>query len=825
MNQNIKKSNAIIYTIIAAALIVFLAIWPTGLIHQTYISKSDEMVATESGPVNVEHNLTQMFVAENDNLSAVNLYVTNDMQGETITFRLYDASYSELFNTFYVVKTGQKLPGFIHIPVGYELIKDQEYYYTIEGLSTDLYVNLEDTQESTSIVNGILAYSGEELPGYNVIIRYEYTNTFPWYLILLSALVLGGFATVFSFGVRKLYQNRIQDKEISVQRLLQFTCNPIIVVVAGVLLYLVFPGRIFGTGIVNYIFYYLGIILFAVFLLYVLNSKWTGTKPMCTMAGLKDHFTDYLQALCFAGVLWSCYEYWNGLYDIHHAYATCKVLCYFFLAIIVTYRKKELLNLVNLIYLVVSVVVAYFYAKPYIGVEEQGELHKLQAYVIVIGGFVLVNSVRIIIEMIKKQQYVRPSLSYSILVILLFIGMIIFRNTRTWPVLTAVMIVLFVLRMSVWDKRDRLSRNLCMGIILNFIIAVIYCLLHRPYHAYIYYRYGMMFHTVTVTAEYLTLVLGAAIVQFLKKYKESIESDEKNRVAFMWKELLLFGTAAVYMFLTLSRTGFFAVVAMLAVILTMFTINCLQEQSKMNLAKVIITMFAAFIFCFPTVFSFTRMLPALTNEPIRSEVEETEVSIRKGEAKDSMYYMSLNRFLEVAGIKLFNQKEQSTIKEIKVLKISGAYVSAGNEVDSEDVTINDNQEEDKQADFSNGRIELFYDYKKEWNLTGHEEMGVMMKNGEVAVHAHNSFLQAIHDFGLIIGIYIILFGAFTFMFGANNFRTNWKKDMYCLLTPVIIVGFCAAGMAEWMFHICNPMGFALFMSIIPILFSNNKGKI
>ena len=242
MNQTIKKSTAIKYVIISLALLIFFAIWPVNIIQKTHISKSNETVAMESGAVNVEHNLTQMFVAEEGELKAVNLYVCNDMQGETITFRLYDASYRELFNTFYVVKNNQKLPGFVHIPVGFDLIKDQEYYYTIEGLSTDLYVNLEDTYESNSIENGILSYAGEEFPGYNIILRYEYQNPFTWWQVLLSAVVLATIAAGLIMVIKKLFHKICSDKEIKVQTVFQVIFNPIVAIGTVIALYFVFPG-------------------------------------------------------------------------------------------------------------------------------------------------------------------------------------------------------------------------------------------------------------------------------------------------------------------------------------------------------------------------------------------------------------------------------------------------------------------------------------------------------------------------------------------------------------------------------------------------------
>ena len=47
-----------------------------------------------------------------------------------------------------------------------------------------------------------------------------------------------------------------------------------------------------------------------------------------------------------------------------------------------------------------------------------------------------------------------------------------------------------------------------------FVLTVGYCLLHRPYMYFQYYRYPFHFHTVTISAVYLALAVCAALVKF-----------------------------------------------------------------------------------------------------------------------------------------------------------------------------------------------------------------------------------------------------------------------------------------------------------------------
>ena len=235
MNQNVKLSKAISYVVIVLAALLFLAVWPMGILQQTYVSKSNEVMAMESDPVNVEHNVTQMFVGEGGELSAVDLYVCNDMRGETITFRLYDSSYTEIYNKFHVVKEDQEFPGFVHIPVGYDLIKDQEYYFTLEGLSADMTVAYEERETSTSIVNGFMSYAGIEIQRYNVIIRYEYSNPFAWWQVLLFGVGIAAVTAGLLWGIKQLFEKKIADRDVKVHNVFRAVLNPV-VVSAGIIL-------------------------------------------------------------------------------------------------------------------------------------------------------------------------------------------------------------------------------------------------------------------------------------------------------------------------------------------------------------------------------------------------------------------------------------------------------------------------------------------------------------------------------------------------------------------------------------------------------------
>ncbi|MBR5577587.1 MAG: hypothetical protein IKW28_01175, partial [Lachnospiraceae bacterium] len=513
MNQKIKVSRAIQYIIIALAAVLFLSIWPLGIIRNINVSKSMETELRESEPITVEKNGTQVFTAEGNYLKSVDLMVKNDMSNQIITFRLYDSNYTQIWETFHTVPANQKSPGFVHIPIGLETQKELDYYYTVEGLTAPLILSLEDTESSGSEVNKTHIYGGEKRKGVNPIIRYTYAEKAAWPMVVAMAALLAGLCKLSSLYLLKFFQNKGSkwERKITVQRLLQWTLNPVVVLASAVLLLLVFPGRKFGVGAVNYGFYYLGILLGTAIVLLWINYSREGQTYFNLWEIIKEKAAETGMAVCFAGSIWACYEYMNGLYNIHHLYAACKFLTWLSLALLFTFKKQHIFKLWNLLYLIPAVIWGYFYAKPYVGVEEQEELYRLQARLLVVMGFLLLQIIISLVLRIRKKAKEAPKLNlpFAAMVVLWAGLMLFYRNGRSW--VTVLIVVAFVFYYCVWnwENRDKLLKNFGNGLILNFLYTIGYCLLHRPYLRFRHNRYGMVYHTVTMTGYYLALVLCA----------------------------------------------------------------------------------------------------------------------------------------------------------------------------------------------------------------------------------------------------------------------------------------------------------------------------
>lgn len=829
MNQKIKVSQGVQCSIIGLAVLLFLLIWPAGIFHKTEVSKSEEEILSISDPISVEHNGTQMFLAEGEYLKAVELYVANDMRAETITFRVYDGAYQQLWETFYVVDPEEEFPGFIRIPIDMEMQEGWEYYYTVEGLTEDLLLYYEDTNASVSFANGTYLYGGEEMPGINLIIRYVYTQPFSWWFTGLLGILLLGLAFLGCRFTEKLFADRWKkwNKEISVQRFLQRIFDPLLAVGTVAALFCVYPKKMFGVGAVNYGFYDLGIVITAAALWGFLHYKRQSMEPLMTRQRIWQEAPQWLMAVAFAKVLWSCYEYINGLYNIHHSYAACKMLTWFAVVLLCTFGKEYLVSIWNVVYGILALVWRYFYIKPYLGIEEQEELYRLQSWVILVGVFLGLQILRSFFRLAGKKE--KPTAKVCVPYALLLGGwmllMLLFRNGRDWIVLMAVMFTVFYYCIWRWEQRDKLLSIFCHGVILNFICMAGYCQWHRPYHRFRYNRYGMGFHTVTMTGYYLALVIAAILVKLLVQYKKT------GRWVDCFKEWMLLGIANAYLFLTLSRTGYLAAIVVQLFVIAFF-IGIWEKKKIRTMLAVFALTAGVSLAAFPVVFTAQRILPAIGNDPVYSEVEVWEYTIEKGEPKDSELYIDIRAFWKVMGNKLFGWElgniSAAAVKEEVLQKAEILYQTMTAPVyalSREYFLASDAQMYEKE-DISNGRFDIFRTYVQYWNLTGHKEMGVPLADGSIAVHAHNTFLQMIHDNGLPAGVVFIFLGIVSFFGAVFRYRREKDRESYLLLTAAVLLAFGAAGTVEWIFQICNFFGIAVFVVITPLLLqTKEKGRI
>lgn len=832
MNKVINRRQAICSTVWIIVLSAVFALWPLRLVKETVVSDSNKQIVAESEAITSDYVVQQMFIAQYDKLKNIDIYFTDGTLGERFNFVLYDAAMNMIMQQVISTEDMKAMPGYCTVQVNIDAEVGREYYYLIQGIDSPFYVAYENTEDSGNIYNGTLYYGNVEDTEHCMIASYEYEVPLRKGKTLVCDALFVLSAVLVTFLTGKYYTKHPEKNVlVTVEQTVKAVCNPLIVLAGIIAFAAVWPCRMFTSFPASIIFYEASVLLAAALALYAVNHNRTGYATDRTIFDiLRTDWQNYLQSALFAGAIWACCNYMNGLYEIHHSVAYRQMLIFFALAVIVTYKYKDIFNIVNLVYVVIAAVVAYnYYTGAAAALENPEELDfvvvKLNAWVGVLAGFVIIGTIRFIV----RRQIRDISVWYSILVAVFFALIILYRNTRGWPIYLVCSFVLFYLNMAAWDKKAVLLRNICNGILFHFGAMVVYCLLHRPYMFFVYYRYPFIFHTVTMSAVYLSLVVCAAMVKFLDAYRR------KQRLAAVYKELAVVGVSAVYLLLTLSRTGYLAIIAMAVVVIP---VMCFSLRKRWRSMMHSIGMMAlAVVLCFPVVFSAQRMIPAVVARPETFEIEEFPTEILHGRDTDSRYYITIQRFIQVFQMKVLGIPEEKSLRAIymvvdagegafhnalladtgEILLVSTEDMAAGAEGDD-----SGSGTEEEEYSYTNGRMEIFRLYYNNLNKIGHDDMGIMEPNGHYNVHAHNIYLQVAYDHGIYVGIAFILLGVGTFVQAAAYYHKR-KKDRACAALPLaVLILFAVAGLTEWIFHPCSPIAYCLLLTLAPLLVDRQR---
>lgn len=857
MNRIITRREAICETLWIIVLCALLALWPVRLVKETVTANGRTLPETlmESEEITSGYVVQQMFIAQYDRLKNIDIYIHEGTAGEEFNFVLYDAAMQVIMQQVIDTKDMKNIPGYCTVQVNIDTQVGREYYFLLQGIEEPFRVAYQYTAQTDNIYNGTLYYGNVEDTERCMIAAYEYEVPLRKGKTLLCAALFVLLAVAVTYLTGKYY-GKWPERNIlvTVEQTIKAVCNPLIVAAAAAACVAVWPCRLFTTNTVSILFYEGSILLTAALLLYAVNHDRTGFASDRTIFSvIKMNMRNGLQSAAIAGALWACCNYMNGLYEIHHTVAYRQQLIFFALAVIVTYKRKDIFNIINLVYLIAA---AFFAQRYYHGAmaaltdPEEAEVLtvKLTVWAGILAGLVVIGTVRVLIRGQVKVKSI--SVAYGILVAVFFAAIILYRNTRGWPVYLVCAFVLFYVNMAAWEGKASLLRNICNGILLHFGVMVLYCLLHRPYMFFQYYRYPFIFHTVTMSAVYLALVVGAAFVKFLDAYRRDC------RFGAVYKELFLFGVSAVYLLLTLSRTGYLAVLVM-AVIMIPVTCFSMKKRWRSMLRSGAMMLLAAVV-CFPTVFTAQRMVPAVIARPEMHEIEELPVEIVHGRDMDSYYYITIQRFIQVFQMKVLGIPEVESLRAIYMVADAGEecadgfvtadgegilLASAGNagagirnmpadgriaveegaiDIVSAEMQAEDNEEPEEEDSYTNGRLEIFRLYYNNLNKIGHDDMGIMEPNGHYNVHAHNIYLQVAYDHGIYVGVIFILLGAGTLVQAAVYYHRR-KEDRVCAALPLaLLILFAVAGLTEWIFHPCSSIAFCLLLTMAPLLIDRKE---
>lgn len=832
MNRIFNKRQALCRTVWLIVACAALALWPLRLIREEIRSVSGDRQKVLSETVDGGYVVQQRFIAQYDRLKEIEIYLAEWGRGDQFNFVLRDGAMQPLMQQIINVREMGKIPGYCRIQINIDTEVGRDYYFQLQGVESEFRVAYVDNTTDTNIYMSTLYYGDTEDVERCLMADYVYETP------LRKGKTLAAFGALLLFGALATvlagrYYSRFPERNrlVTVEWAMRVVCNPLILAAALLAACSIWPLKLFTNDVYSILFYEAGVFLAAVAAFYAVNHSRTGlatSRSLFDLAG--ERWRDDLQAAMYAGALWGCCNYMNALYEIHHTVAYRQTLIFLALSLIVTWSRRELLNLVNVVYAVVAAFAGPLYYKDALadlteasltaGKEGPGELDilalKLTVWAAVVSGLVILNTVKLF----WKRQPRGISFGYGALVGGFFALLLLRRNLRGWPIFLVCVFSLIYLRMAASLKKERLIHNIVNGILLHFVLTMGYCLLHRPYMYFRYYRYPFHFHTVTISAVYLALVVCAALVKFLDAY------GRNQRLAGIYKELFLFGASSMYLLFTLSRTGYLSVLAMALVVipLAFFAQKELSfRERRQRFLGGLGVMAAALLVCFPIVFTAQRMIPAVAADLKAHEIEDFPTELVHGRNMDSYYYITVERFIQAFQMKVLGMPEEECLdaflffsKREGAAEYRSPYLEEGRRIllaSAEDMAAAPEEE----MPYTNGRMYIFKQYYDRLNQAGHDDMGIMEPDGNYLVHAHNIYLQVAYDHGIPVGIAFLLLGLGTLLAAARYFFKH-REDRACALFPfALLILFAVAGLTEWIFHPCVPIACSLLLAMGPLL--------
>ncbi len=573
----------------------------------------------------------------------------------------------------------------------------------------------------------------------------------------------------------------------------------------------VFGGTVWDKGI-----YGLASVLFAVFM-----SLWLYHIPILErVRSWREEavLVDRLQNCCFACICLMTLYYYNSGSEYGHSVATRVMNSAFGIALFYMYRKEERSR--KWIGILQSVSGVVFIAGIYLQERDEKELVLYLLSGITV--WIYCGVLGCLAGRIGRKEICTRFSPFGWLVFALFAGMVLFRNTRTWPFSVVIPFGSLYLYRFTPAGMNRLLKNFCYGCILAFWLMFGSAVLFRPYYSFEFVRYPGWFNSVATAGLFWTLVFVCTISCILAKYRGI------RRIPQCLFELMTLGAVSAYLLMTLSRTAMLSVVA---VSLTVFLLAevCFYRDSLKEMGVKILMVISPALLVFPVVYTMTRCGPALVGRPVWiTGAEWFSDRIEKQEDMDSTKYMNLPQFGETFLEKWFGI-------EINLTQLAGSVSGPGEKTREDGEMSTDNvvgtQEVDGQlytikdytfhnpdeGDISNGRFEIFDLYYKNLNLTGHDSMLVEDVDEQITLyHAHNSYLQVAHDHGIVTGILFLLTVAGGLVQGALYYKRNCKTVDFAIFPITVVLAFMIAGMTEWIFHPSIPIGFAFLIGLTPL---------
>jgi hypothetical protein len=827
--NNIERNTVIQIVVFSIAFILLMRVYPFGVVQSYSTSRHQNSVISASSYefTNLDKKLQCVYFMDN-HIYEIKLYMdvaVNEhvSSAQIVTFKLYDENFSCIYSEdFSLYKIAKK--GYLKAKPDMDVTQGLAYYYEIivsENCMAHIELPLASIDELSQEENAHIFIDGIYDDTQSLVADFIYSSPLSLmaiifrYIVIIAIAILIYVVIIYCLG---LYDARFAQYNKSVRKIIKIVAT-LAVTLFGiyVIIYSVVLNR-FKASLQDrsvYVFAAIAGIFYCLGALWIsgnhLKAKRDYSRPLI--------WKNYIQSISFGFLFYALCQYVNAQREYTHTVNTRWMLIFLAVAFLMILNGSIIVNKFSGAWLVVGWICSAIYCNGFKDSVEDYTVARLTCGVIVAWGLFLLNliisygkqGIKYKISKAKIGFYIRKNKFQTLFVtmwVLFALLMYVYRFEKTW-VFTATLpfVSLFVMKLTP-QLKNRLLKNFTNGIILSFLLVTFYSLQYRPYNYWISYRYGGMFHTVATTGMYLSVVYGALLGKIYGHIK-----DKRSIFTTCYFEIFLLGCVTIYIIMTMSRTAFMAVgactvlVALLAAYVYKKGIKRIIQELGILLATVIV--------CFPLVFSATRIIPAIVNEPVVYDVETHDDvwNVNVGEPIYSSNYMTIERFLN-----LFFNRFSIAMSDNDENKTLLAYNSnmIGNVIQNPQYTENGNTYElskDEDEDGSNGRFEIFLAYIHGLRLSGHP--GMEAEEGLSYGHAHNSYLQVFFNFGIIAGVVFLILCFLTLLKSVDMVKKNARKYSIYFVPVAIIVVFGVLGLTEWSFHPCIPAGFAyLFVQAV-----------
>lgn len=388
--------------------------------------------------------------------------------------------------------------------------------------------------------------------------------------------------------------------------------------------------------------------------------------------------------------------------------------------------------------------------------------------------------------------------------LVMMILMAVSRSEYLWPAAYLVMFGCFYLTDYTCYENGELFHGMLNGIIWGFFLMQGWCFVFRPYDAV---RYRGVYNNCNMNALFYLIVLAAVLTKLVYVYRK--ECGKWIRL-YYW---LGTGTVLGFLFMTISRTGWFTAVALVLAALfflwkTMSGKNKFVSNIFGSFLKNGLTIILCFIVAIPLVFCAVRYLPPVFHHPVWFYGEWHEDKVHSWDKWDSEKFVNPDKFMRTA-----NERVAKILDNVldKPSLAQEEIINQEENVNQELRLVTPLQQQFYDEMWEAGyamdpakrgnallfRKTIYRYYISILNLTGHpeSEQGFQILPDQRIGHAHNIYLQYGVDFGIPVMLLFIALTVWTVVSMTRRFIGS--KSEVCVGCVLFLLVPAVFGMLEY----------------------------